>query len=53
VLLFALAVGMLIASAIHYGVPGIAVALILVLLAIVVVDAILASRAQPRHHGCR
>ncbi|MGI8429280.1 MAG: type IV secretory system conjugative DNA transfer family protein [Solirubrobacteraceae bacterium] len=47
-LLFALAVGMLIASAIHYGVTGIAIALILVLLAIVVIDAILASRARPR-----
>ena len=48
VLLFALAVGMLIASAIHYGFPGIAIALILVLLTIVVIDAILASRARPR-----
>lgn len=41
----------LIASAIHYGVTGIAIALILVLLAIVAIDAIdviLASRARPR-----
>jgi type IV secretion system protein VirD4 len=48
VLLFAVAVGMLIASAIHYGFTNIAIALILVLLAIVVIDAILAARARPR-----
>ena len=48
VLLLALAVGMLVASAIHYGFTGIAIALILVLLAIVVIDAIIASHARPR-----
>jgi type IV secretion system protein VirD4 len=48
VLLFALAVGILIASAIHFGVTGVAIALILVLLAIVVIDAIIASHARPR-----
>jgi len=47
VLLFALAVGILIASAIHFGVTGVAIALILVLLAIVVIDAIIASHARP------
>jgi uncharacterized membrane protein YdbT with pleckstrin-like domain len=56
VLLFALAVVMLIASALHYCFTGIAIALILVLLAIVVVDTSLASpdggRARRRTRLC-
>jgi type IV secretory pathway TraG/TraD family ATPase VirD4 len=38
----------LIASAIHFGVTGIAIALILGLVALVVIDAIIASHARPR-----
>jgi type IV secretory pathway TraG/TraD family ATPase VirD4 len=48
VLLAALGVVTLIVSAIHYGVTEIAVALILGLVALVVIDAVLASRARPR-----
>jgi type IV secretory pathway TraG/TraD family ATPase VirD4 len=44
----ALGVGGLIASAIHFGVTGVAIALILGLVALVVVDAIIASRVRPR-----
>src|ERR1019366_1494274 len=48
VLLFALAVGILIASAIHFGVTGVAIALILVLLAIVVIAEIIPPHGRPR-----
>ena len=44
----ALGVVILIASAIHFGATGIAIALILVLLTVVVIDAIIASHARPR-----
>jgi hypothetical protein len=45
-----IAVGMvgLSASAIHYGAPGIAIVLILVLVTIGVIDAIIASYVRPR-----
>ena len=46
--LAALGVVVLIASAIHFGATGIAIALILVLVALVVIDAIIASHARPR-----
>ena len=42
----ALGVGVLIASAIHFGATGVAIALILVLLAIGVIDAIITSRGS-------
>ena len=48
VLLAALGAGMLIASSIHFGFTNIAIALIFVILAVVVIDAILASHARPR-----
>jgi type IV secretion system protein VirD4 len=38
----------MIASAIHFGATGVAIALILVILALVVIDAIITSRARPR-----
>jgi type IV secretory pathway TraG/TraD family ATPase VirD4 len=38
----------LIASAIHFGMTGVAIALILGLVALVVIDAIITSRARPR-----
>src|SRR5450755_2013807 len=44
----ALGVGVLIASAIHFRATGVAIALILVLLAIGVIDAIITSHARPR-----
>ncbi len=44
----ALGVVILIASAIHFGAPSVAIALILVLLTVVVIDAIIASHARPR-----
>jgi len=45
-----MAVGMvgLIASAIHYGAPGVAIVLILVVVTVGVIDAIVASYARPR-----
>ena len=44
----ALGVVILIASAIHFGAPSVAIALILVLLTVVVIDATIASHARPR-----
>ena len=46
--LFAVGAVVLIASAIHYGAASVAIALILVLLTIGVIDAIIASHARPR-----
>ena len=43
-----LGVGILIASAIHFGAPGVAIVLSLVLVTIGVIDAIIASFARPR-----
>jgi type IV secretion system protein VirD4 len=47
--LIALGAVFLIASAIHYGAPSFAIALILVLLTLGVIDAIIASHARPRN----
>jgi type IV secretion system protein VirD4 len=46
--LAALGVMIMVASAIHFGVTGIAIALILGLVALVVIDAIITSRSRPR-----
>jgi type IV secretory pathway TraG/TraD family ATPase VirD4 len=43
-----LAAAILSASAVHYGVPGIAIVLILVIVAIGAIDAIISSRVRPR-----
>jgi hypothetical protein len=43
-----LGVVIMIASAIHFGATGVAIALILAVLAVVVIDAIITSRARPR-----
>jgi len=45
---FALSAVIMIASAIHYGSTSVAIALILVLLALGVIDAIITVRARPR-----
>jgi type IV secretion system protein VirD4 len=48
ILVAALSVVILIASAIHFGLTGVAIVLILGLVALVVIDAIIASHARPR-----
>jgi type IV secretory pathway TraG/TraD family ATPase VirD4 len=48
VLLAAVGAGFLVVGAIHFGATGIAIALILVIVTVVLIDAILASHARPR-----